>query len=130
MAKNMNIVRIPTSLSSNFFRFWFEFLEPFHHLTGREIDIITSFLRQRYFLSKVIKDDTILDNVLMGEDTRRKIREECDITLPHFQVIMSKLKKAGIIKDGKINKKYIPNIEEDAGEFRLIFHFEIKKDDI
>ena len=127
MAKNMNIVRIQTSLNTKFFRWWFEFLEPFHHLTNREIDVITAFLKQRYVLSKVIKDEDILDSVLMGEDTKKKIRDDCGITLSHFQVIMSKLKKSKIVINGKINKKYIPNIEEDADVFRLIFHFELKE---
>ena len=82
--KANNIVRIPTSLNGKFFRYWFEFLEPFHKLTDREIDVITSFVKQRYELSKVIKDNDILDKVTMSEDTKRKVREECNITLPHF----------------------------------------------
>lgn len=126
MAKNTNIVRVVTSLDTKFFRYWFEFLEPFHKLTDREIDVITSFLKQRYLLSKVIQDEDILDKVVMSEDTKRKIREECGITLSHFQVVMSKLKKNKLIVDGKINKKYIPNIDIDAKEFKLTFHFELK----
>lgn len=126
MSKNTNIVRISTGLSTKFFKYWFDFLEPFHKLTGREIDVIACFVKQRYLLSKVIKDEDILDKVVMSEDTKKKIREECNITLSHFQVVMSKLKKNKLIVDGKINKKYIPNVEEDASEFRLIFHFELK----
>ena len=88
MKKPNNIVRVPCSLSGSFFRYWFKFLEPFHKLTDREIDVITSFVKQRYELSKVIKDNEILDKVTMSEDTKKKVREECNITLPHFQVIM------------------------------------------
>ena len=79
-----NVVRIPTSLSTKFFRYWFEFLYPFHKLTAREIDVITSLVKQRYELSKVITDEEVLDRVVMSEDTKRKVREECNITLPHF----------------------------------------------
>ena len=71
--KANNIVRIPTSLNGKFFRYWFEFLEPFHKLTDREIDVITSFVKQRYELSKVIKDNEILDKVTMSEDTKKKV---------------------------------------------------------
>lgn len=127
MSKNTNICRIPTSLETKFFRWWCQFLQPLHKLTGREIEVIASFLKQRYLLSKVIQDEEILDKVVMSEDTKKKIREECDITLSHFQVVMSKLKKNKLIVDGKINKKFIPNIEEDAGEFRLILHFDLNK---
>nr|DAE29020.1 MAG TPA: hypothetical protein [virus sp. ctPYc18] len=42
-----NVIRIPTSLKS-FFRYWFIFLRPFHKLTDREIDVVTSFAYERY----------------------------------------------------------------------------------
>ncbi len=121
-----NIIRMPCSLSNNFFRYWFMFLEPYHKLTDREIDVITSFVKHRYELSKVIKDNDILDKVTMSEDTKRKVREECNITLPHFQVIMGKLRKNKVIIDGKINPKFIPNIKEETGTFQLLFLFELK----
>ena len=121
-----NIVRIPCSLDSSFFRYWFMFLEPFHKLTDREIDVITSFVKQRYELSKVIKDNDILDKVTMSEDTKRKVREECNITLPHFQVIMGKLRKNKVIVDGKINSRFIPNIDEETDTFQLLLLFELK----
>ena len=126
MKKANNVVRIPTSLNGKFFRYWCEFLEPFHKLTDREIDVITSFVKHRYELSKVIKDDEILDKVTMSEDTKKKVREECDITLPHFQVIMGKLRKNKVIIDGKINSRFIPNINEETGYFQLMLLFELK----
>lgn len=121
-----NVIRIPTSLNSKFFRYWFEFLQPFHKLTEREIDVITSLVKQRYELSKVIKDDEILDRVTMSEDTKRKVREECNMTLPHFQVIMGKLRKSKVIIDNKINPRFIPNIREDSETFQLLLLFELK----
>lgn len=124
--KANNIVRIPTSLEGKFFRYWFEFLQPFHKLTNREIDVITSFVKHRYELSKVIKDNEILDRVTMGEDTKRKIREECKITPSNFQVVMSKLRKNKVIIDGKINPRFIPNIDEESGTFQLLLLFDLK----
>lgn len=126
MKKANNIVRIPTSLNGSFFRYWFMFLEPFHKLTDREIDVITSFVKHRYELSKVIKDNEILDKVTMSEDTKKKVREECNITLPHFQVIMGKLRKNKVIIDGKINPRFIPNISEENGAFQLLLLFELQ----
>lgn len=126
MIKANNVIRIPTSLDGNFFRYWFMFLEPFHKLTDREIDVITSFVKQRYELSKVIKDNNILDKVTMSEDTKRKVREECNITLPHFQVIMGKLRKNGVIVNGRINPKFIPNINGEVDNFQLLLLFDLK----
>jgi len=39
---------------------------------------------------------------------------------------MTKLRQAGLIENNKLNKKYVPTIEEEDKEFRLIFHFELQ----
>ena len=125
MAKQVDsVVRIPCKVDGKFFRYWFEFLTPFHNLTEREMDVITSFVKQRYELSKVIKDNEILDKVTMSEDTKKKVREECDISLPHFQVIMGKLRKNKVIIDGKINPRYIPSVDEENGSFKMMLLFD------
>ena len=125
--KPNNIVRIPCSIDNSFFRYWFLFLEPFHKLTEREIDVITSFVKHRYLLSKVIKDADILDKVTMSSDTQEKVREECQIKVSHFQVIMGKLRKSKVIINGKINPRFIPNITEEDGVFQLLLLFDMKK---
>lgn len=125
MGKMNNVIRIPTSISTSFFRFWFEFLRPFHNLTDREMQVASSLLKRRYELSKVIQDEGILDKVVMSEDTKKVVREECNISLPHFQVIMGKLRKNKVILDGKINPRFIPNLTEEQGSFRLLLNFEL-----
>ena len=125
MGKMNNVIRIPTSISTSFFRFWFEFLRPFHNLTDREMQVASSLLKRRYELSKVIQDEVILDKVVMSEDTKKVVREECNISLPHFQVIMGKLRKNKVIIDGRINPRFIPNLTEEQGSFRLLLNFEL-----
>ena len=125
MGKMNNVIRIPTSISTSFFRFWFEFLRPFHNLTDREMQVASSLLKRRYELSKVIQDEGILDKVVMSEDTKKVVREECNISLPHFQVIMGKLRKNKVILDGRINPRFIPNIIDEQGSFRLLLNFEL-----
>ena len=44
MGKINNVITIPTSTEGKFFKYWFEFLRPFHKLTDREIDVIASFV--------------------------------------------------------------------------------------
>ncbi|MCF0114096.1 MAG: hypothetical protein HUJ56_02000 [Erysipelotrichaceae bacterium] len=126
MQKASNVVRITTSLQGKFFRYWFEFFTPFHKLTSREIDVIACFVKHRYELSKVIKDEELLDKFTMGEETKRKVREECNISLPFFQVIMSKLRKNKVIVNNKINPKFIPDINEEEGAASLLLLFELK----
>lgn len=125
MGKMNNVIRIPTSINTSFFRFWFEFLRPFHNLTDREMQVASSLLKRRYELSKVIQDEGILDKVVMSEDTKKAVREECNISLPHFQVIMGKLRKNKVILDGRINPRFIPNLTEEQGSFRLLLNFEL-----
>lgn len=126
MKKPNNIVRIPCTLDNSFFKHWFAFLTPFHKLTERESEIAAALIKYRYELGKVIKDDNILDKVVMGEDTKKKIREECNISSPHFQVILGKLKKNKVIIDGRINPRFIPNIIDDEEVFQLLLYFELK----
>lgn len=124
-----NVIRIPTSLQGKFFKYWFEFLEPFHHLTNREIEVIAAFVKYRYELSKAIKDNSVLDidQMIMNEDTKKKVREECGISPAHFQVIMGKLRKNKVIINGKINPKFIPNLSEDEnGIFQLLLLFDLQ----
>ena len=121
-----SVVRIPCKLDYSFFKMWFMFLQPFHHLTEREMEVATSFVKQRYELSKVVSDNTILDKLVMNEDTKKKVREECNITLPHFQVIMGKLRKNNIITDGKLNPRYIPRVVEENGSFKLMLLFDFQ----
>ena len=61
----------------------------------------------------------------MSEDTKRKVREACNISQAHFQVIMTKLKKSKMIDNGKINPKFIPKVEHDAKGFQLLLAFEL-----
>lgn len=126
MGKINNVITIPTSTEGKFFRYWFEFLRPFHKLTDREIDVVSSFAKHRHALSKVIKDQEVLNRVTMSEDTKRKVREDCNLSQAHFQVIMTKLKKSKVIEDGRINPKFIPRLEEDATEFQLLLSFELR----
>lgn len=121
--KPNNIIRIPTS-AEKFFKYWILFTRPFHNLTEKEMDVTACILKYRYNLSKVIMDEDILDMMLFGEDTRNKIRAECNVSSAFFQVILGKLRKVGIIKEGKINPRFIPNFKE-AEDFKLLIYFDI-----
>lgn len=120
-----NVVRIPTTLDSNFFRYWFEFLKPFHDLTPRETDIITAYVYKRYELSKVIHDDEILNQVLMNKSTREEIEKDCEISKSFLSVILYSLRRKGLLTKDGINPRFIPNIkEDDKGSFKLMLYFD------
>lgn len=121
-----NVIGLPATLEDSFFRYWVQFTRPLHSLTDRESDVVVAFLKKRYLLSKEITNDQLLDKFLMSEETKREIREECNITLAHFQVIMGKLKKNKVFVDGKLNPRFIPNIKENKGNFQLLLYFQFK----
>lgn len=123
MEKVDNVVSIPVGSVDKVFRYWLEFLKPFHKLTDREMDVLACFLKHRYELGKVVKDLALLDQILMNEDTRRQIREECNITQSHFQVVMTSLRKNKVVSDNKINPRFIPRIKEDSHNFQLLLMF-------
>ena len=127
MYKPNNVFNVPVSSTLDFFKWWCIFLRPFVPLTERETDVVASFLKQRWELFKLkdIKDQSILDALTMSSDTINKVVEECKITKQHFYVVMSSLKKKGVI-DGKINHKLIPNLKED-GMFKLDILFKSGK---
>lgn len=126
MGKINNVITIPTSKEGSFFRYWFEFLRPFHKLTDREMDVIASFVKYRYALSKVVSDPDVLNKLTMSDDTKRKVREDCNISQAHFQVIMTKLKKSKVIENGRINPKFIPRLDPDSNNFQLLLSFDLK----
>lgn len=124
--KPNNVVKIPCSLSdSSFFRHWLNFLKPFHKLTNNEMNVMAGLLKARFELSKVITDAVILDKVTLSDDTKNKVREECNIKMPHFKVVLHKLKKSGVIVNDRINQRFIPNIKEESGNFKLLLYFDL-----
>lgn len=126
MGKINNVITIPTSKEGSFFRFWFEFLRPFHKLTDREMDVIASFVKHRFELSKLVSDKELLNKLTMSEDVKKKVREDCNISQAHYQVIMTKLKKSKVIENGRINPRFIPNLEQDGNNFQLLLSFDLK----
>ena len=127
LPKPNNIVTVPTSFGLDFFKWWCVFLRPFIHLSNREIDVIASLLKQRSELSKHISDPALLDSMVMSDDIRKKVIEECKISLSHYHVVMNNLRKNKVIVNNVINPRLIPNIREDGDNyFQLLILF--KKD--
>lgn len=120
-----NVIRIPTSLQGKFFRIWVEFLTPLHNLTNREKDVVAAFLKARFELSKSVTDDALLDKIVMN-DVKNQIKADCKVSDAFFQVILGKLRKTGVIVDGKINPKFIPkNVKADDQAFQLLLYFDL-----
>lgn len=121
-----NVIGIPSSLKGGFFRVWTEFLTPLHGLTNREKDVLAAFIKVRFELSSSISDPDLLDKIVMSDDVKAKVKDECKVSDAFFQVILGKLRKVGIITDGKISPKYIPkNLNKEDTSFQLLLYFDL-----
>lgn len=74
---------------------------------------------------KKISDPKIVEQVLFSEQTKKDIMKEEDLSVAHFQVIMGKLRKAGIINNNTLNPRIIPLLKENSGGFKLLIYFDI-----
>lgn len=125
MSQNMNIKRIHTDKKS-IFRYWLEFLKPYHKLRTKEIEALSLMLYYRYELTREISNMEIVDMILFSTETRSKIRKDLgDMGQKVFNNLLTSLRKKGVItKDNKINHVLIPRMTEDG--FKLVFNFEVK----
>ena len=123
--KNSNIAKVHCALDIGFFYKWLSFTAPLHKLTKSERQVLASFLAKRHELSQIIRDENMLDNVLNSIDIRKEIRDEVGLTVPQFNILVSKLRRSGVMDNKKINKHYIPNIQKDTEQYRLTIIFDI-----
>lgn len=126
MGKVNSVICIPVGERHDFFRYWFMFLRPFHHLTDREIEVAAAFVRYHYELGQDVLRKDLLAKIVMNEDTKRKIREECGMSTTYFQSIMTKLKKSKVIIGDRLNPKFIPKMPKGSKTFNLLLSFDIK----
>jgi hypothetical protein len=124
--QGINIKRIHTDKKS-IFRYWLEFLKPYHKLRQKEIEALSLLLYYRYELSREIKDIEMVEMILFSTQTRTKIRADLgDMGQKVFNNLLTSLRKKKILtKDNKINHILIPQMTENG--FKLVFDFEIKK---
>jgi hypothetical protein len=121
-----NVIGIPASLKGDFFRKWVEYLTPLHNLANREKDVLAAFIKARFELQESILDLAWLDMAVMSDETRNKIKDELGISSSFFKVILSNLRKQGVIVDGKLNPKYIPKgIKTGDKTFQLLLYFDL-----
>lgn len=124
MKNNLNVKRIHTS-KKQIFRYWLEFLKPYHKLRQKEIEALGLMLYYRYELSREVSNPDLVNKLLFSTDTRKQIRGDLgDMDPKVFNNLLTALRKKGVLsKENVINHGLIPNMSE-AG-FKLVFNFEI-----
>ena len=97
----------------SFLRTWMEFLAPFHRLTSRERDVAARLLKQYFRLRAEIDDPEVLRDVLWSRTSRKDMMTSLGMSSAHFQMVLAKLKKAGIIVNDDLNPKFIPHMSDN-----------------
>ena len=123
-----NVKRIHADLKT-LFRYWLEFLAPYHKLRSREIEALSLFLFYRNEISKDVKSLEFVEKLLFSKEIRAKIKEDLGgMSNVVFNNLLTTLRKKGVItKDNKINPVLIPRMDDDSDGFKLIFDFEVKR---
>lgn len=121
------LIKVPSSLDDGtFFRWWIRFLSPFHSLTAREMEVTAALFHHRYELSKSVTDPLILDKLVLDDESRKTVSARMGISRNYMKLILVKLRKNNIIKDGRLNPKFIPDISmnEDKSSFSILIVFD------
>lgn len=112
---------IPTK-SEEFLRAWLEIMRPMHKLTRTEMNFATVMLKKREEIATKVKDNAMVDKILFDEDTKKAIMQEAGVSLSHAQIILKKMRNAGVLEGRKVNPTYIP-IWTKGKPFRMLFVF-------
>lgn len=122
--KNSKIANINITIKDLFLK-WLEITRIFHKLTNQEIKVLALLLYYYYKYKKEITNDKILWKIVFDYDTKHLIKEELNIKDQGIQNILTSLRKKKVIVNNKISNAYIPNLEENNNNFKIIFNFNI-----
>jgi hypothetical protein len=114
----------------DFFNLWLDFTKPVHKLAPLEMKLISLLLLQRYsILCGSSEIDVDLDaDLLSNTELRKELANKLGITKNGFNVIMSSMRKKGVINEGRIDKRIIPELMPGTKSFSALIHFNINTD--
>jgi len=109
----------------NLFNKWLDITKAFHKLNNQQQQVLALLLYYHYQFRKETTNKKILWTIVFDYDTKMKIKEELEMNDNSFQNILTTLRKKKIIVDGEISSLYIPELDLDAKNFKVIFNFNI-----
>lgn len=122
------LIPVPSSLDDgSFFHWWIRFLNPFHDLTSREMDVAAAFFQYRYELSRKVSDPMLLDKLAIDSEARQVVKNRLKLSSGYINVILCKLRKCDIIQGDKLNPRFVPDVKESDGRssfsILIVFNF-------
>ena len=125
---NVKNANLNVTLKDLFFK-WLDITHSFHKLNNQQQQVLALLLYYHFLCKKETTSNKILWKIVFDYDTKLKIRE--DVTFKKglsdnaLQNIMTVLRKKQIIKDGEISKMFIPELDLQSKNFKVIFNFNI-----
>jgi hypothetical protein len=123
--KNVKQANINITIKDLFLR-WLDITSSFHNITNQQKQVLALFLYYHYKYKQEITNDKILWKLVFDYDTKLLIEQELGIKNAGLQNVLTLFRKRNIINDkNEITPTFIPNIEPDAQDFKVIFNFNI-----
>jgi|GEM_PF-5895507 len=126
MAKGNSVIIIDAN-KLDFYKNFLDFLRPIspiNKLRNKQLLILAALLYKRNDISSKVVDAALIPKILFSTDVRDSIIKTCSISLMNYYGVIAVFKKLGIIVNGDISKKVIPELEND--KFTLVIAFNIK----
>lgn len=123
--KNVAIQTI-TIDKKDFFKLWLTLIQPYLKLRNKEIEVLSKFLEYRYDISKRVSGDEEINYILFSTKIKKDIQADLDISDHVLNNIVSALRKKKYIEGTSINKKLIPNIDDNIDNFKLVYNVNFK----
>lgn len=122
--KNINVQSLKVN-EEQFFKVWLMMLQPFLKIRKQEMDILAKLLYSRYLISQQVTNQSIVDDLLFNAKNKKRIKQELGIQTYSFNNVIASLKKKKIIINNSINKKIIPQVQNNFKNFKLVYDIEI-----
>lgn len=124
---NVKSININVRLKDLFKR-WLDITQSFHGLTKQQKDVLALLLYHHHLLKDQIMNAKILWRMVFDYDTKMKIKEELGMKDSGLQNVLTSLRKDNVIKKNVILNGYIPSLEKDGDNFKVIFNLNIVED--
>ena len=121
----MRVANIKTNLRK-FFHHWITVTNPLHNLGKTERGVLAELLYYRYLLSQEVTNEGLLNKLLFDYETKNKICEAVGIPKSRMALVLTTLRKEGIVNGRSLNKSYIPDLVLGDKQFILAYKFKIE----
>ena len=124
MGNNSKTATLNVTLKNLFFR-WLDITKSFHNLNNQQQRVLALLLYYHYQYKKETTNNKILWTIVFDYDTKMKIKEELDMNDNSFQNMMTQLRKKNVIINGEISSRFIPELDLNTKNFKVIYNFNI-----